>query len=193
MLLKKSIFFLFLISFSVFAQNKKIERERRISEEEMPEKALRLLNAEKPEKARRIKFYLETDGEKASYEAKFKYRGHRYSVEFDTLGQLQDIEVELKNRDLPEHIFREITIYLTNDSEKHKIEKIQAQFVTSESAARNFQRSLNFESNKPQNYEVIVVLKKDDQFHKFEMLFDDSGKFIRKREITRNNYDYIIY
>ena len=80
-----------MLPFNAMAQNK-YEREHRILKSQFPEKALGLIT-DKLVGAKRVRFYKEIDSAKISYEAKFKKDKLRYSVEFDTEGTLEDIEV----------------------------------------------------------------------------------------------------
>ncbi|MDT0678422.1 hypothetical protein [Autumnicola musiva] len=191
--MKNLLYIILLTGFSAFAQGKKIEQEDRISGEKMPEAAMQLINSEKPDNARRLKFYFETDGETTSYEAKFKFKGHDYSVEFNNNGILEDIEVELKKKNLPEAALQKIKSFIEENNERHKIEKIQAQYLPALSEIKAFAYAKNIQQNVPQNYELIVAVKNDGKLQRFEMLFDNSGNFIEKREVIRNEYDYLLF
>jgi hypothetical protein len=188
-----SALLLLIASFSAVAQDKKIEKEDRISEEKMPDQAILLFNAEKPEDARRLRFYFETDGEKTSYEAKFKHNGYDYSAEFGNDGNLEDIEVELKEKEMPEKTLQKITNYIEQENNRHKIEKIQAQYLPKKSPSEVFRKALDPKKNEPANYELIVAVKNTGKLERFEMLFDHSGNFVQKREIVRNEYDYLLF
>ncbi len=176
------------------AQNKKIEKEERIDRSKMPE-ASSILIDNIPKKARKLRYFHETDGEKESYEAKFKYQGSIFSIEFEKEGNLQDIEVTLDKNQLPKPSFKKIKEYLKTSHERHKIEKIQAQYLpTDETSIKNLLlKSLAFSSHHPDNYEIIVAVKNKGKLKKFEMFFSENGKFKTQREIIRNSYDYLIF
>ncbi|MDT0641219.1 hypothetical protein RM553_00105 [Zunongwangia sp. F363] len=157
--MKYLLFILLFTGLSMLAQDKKIEREDRISEEKMPGRAVELINAEKPEAARRLKYYFETDANRTSYEAKFKYNGHKYSVEFDNNGKLEDIEVQLKKKEIPQITIQAIKSYIDERNERYKIEKIQAQYLPFISENQAFFNSLKPEKVSPENYELIIAVK----------------------------------
>lgn len=192
---------LFIITFILFtalaqAQDKKIEKEEGIDREEMPEDAFFLID-KIPQKANRLRYYYQTDGEEESYETKFKFKRSIFSVEFGKDGKLEDVEVILKEKQLPKQTLQNIQTYLEKNHERHKLEKIQAQYlpnsVSESSAEKLFLKSLSFHTQQPDNYEIIVAVKNKGKLKKFEMLFDKNGQFKNEREIIRNSYDYLIF
>lgn len=194
----KKLFIIIIILSSAFvqAQDKKIEKEEGIDRKDMPEAASFLIE-KIPEKAKRLRYYYQTDGEEESYETKFRFKRSIFSVEFGKDGKLQDVEVTLKERQLPRISLENIQNYLKVNHERHKLEKIQAQYLprnTSENVAEKvFLKSLSFDSQQPDNYEIIVAVKNKGKLKKFEMLFDKNGEFKSEREIIRNSYDYLIF
>ncbi len=112
---------------AVLAQNK-YEREHRIKKSQFPEVALQFIS-EKLEGARRIRFYRELDSTKVSYEAKFKKDRLHYSVEFDKEGTLEDIEIEIRELDIPNEALARIKEDLGNRFRTHRIRKIQQQYA----------------------------------------------------------------
>lgn len=188
--MKHPIFILILIiPILTSSQEKKIEKEERIDLSEMPEKAQTYLRDYMPQKIRRLRYYFETDAASESYEAKFKYTGRRFSVEFNKAGLLQDIEVETEKEELPPSVLSNIEGYISSKHERFRIEKIQAQFL---SDGMDMKRSLK-PGSIPDNYELIVATKNRGELKKFEMLFDENGNFKEEREIIRNSYDYLIF
>ena len=75
---------LFLSHFFVFGQVKN-EKEYKIDHSELP-KGVETLLSPYTQDAKRIRYFLEIDGDKKSFEAKFKKGRLRYSVEFDESG-----------------------------------------------------------------------------------------------------------
>lgn len=188
--MKLSVFiFLLIIPILTFSQEKKIEKEERIELSAMPEKAQTYLEDFMPQEIRRLRYYFETDGSSESYEAKFKYKRRRFSVEFDKAGILQDIEVETEKEELAETVLTNIEDYISSRHERFRIEKIQAQFL---SQGNDMKRSLK-PGGVPDNYELIVATKNKGELKKFEILFDKNGEFKKEREIIRNSYDYLLF
>lgn len=184
---------LFFIPFLGLSQDKKIEREESIDKEKMPVQAQIYLENNLPENFRRLKYYFETDGDSQSYEAKFKYRGHRYSVEFNKEGILQDIEVMIERKAVYPASLKSINTFLKSRHERFKIEKIQAQFLPGNTPEACMQRSLRVQKTWPDNYELIVATKNQGKLKKYEFLFDRDGNLKEEREIIRNSYDYLIF
>lgn len=189
--MKKIVLLFLLISVSVFSQEEKAEKEESIDKTEMPGKAQQYLAENTPNKARKIRYYFEIDGEKKSYEAKFKLKSYRYSVEFSETGNLEDIEVEVDEDDLNEQVFQKITKYFDAENDRFKIEKIQLQFLPgSEEILVIYKNPLTANYS---NLELIVATKNSGKLEKFEMTFDAEGNFIKKRKAIRISYDYLIF
>ncbi len=189
--MKKFILLILFISASVVAQDKKAEKEESIDKKEMPESAQSYLAENIPKKARKIRYYFEIDGDKKSYEAKFKLNSYRYSVEFSVNGELEDIEVEVDDDELDQSIFQNITRYIDAENDRYKIEKIQLQFLPESADIAAIYRT-PLKANYS-NLELIVATKNSGKLEKFEMTFDASGNFIKKRKAIRISYDYLIF
>ena len=187
------IFFLVLIGVFANAQNK-YEREYRIRKNQFPTVALNLID-DTLEDARRIRFYRETDSTKISYEAKFKKDRLWYSVEFNEEGDLEDIEILIKEMDIPNEPMQKIIDYLNNSFTKYRIKRIQQQYPvskeeTKEKTIRNAFQNLILPSV---NYEFVVAGKKDKEYFDYEMLFGSDGSFKKMRKSLPPNYDHVLY
>ena len=103
------------------AQNKE-EFEKRIDAKAVPENAVEAIQPFLKE-AKRIRWYHEYDGDKESFECKFKKFGYWFSVEFDKEGLLEDVEIKIKYHTLPHDIKEKIIdcYLLSEDCLKHEI------------------------------------------------------------------------
>lgn len=189
---KLTFLLLILFSFSSIAQSKKKEKEARISRDEMPLKALLLLGKFDDKEFKQKTYFFEIDGNTKSYEAKFIYKKHAYSVEFSEEGKLQDVEKVIEKKEIPTSTRDAIEVYLENNFDAFKLEKIQEQFPNKGKAEETFQESLQQNQN-PDNYEIIVQAKKEQRYFVYELLFDAFGKFKKKRKVDKNSYDYLIF
>ncbi|MGB3774120.1 MAG: hypothetical protein WA951_02585 [Leeuwenhoekiella sp.] len=172
---------------TVFSQEVKNEVEKRIEKQEMPSKALELLES-MPVNMKKAKFYNEKDNEHSSYEAKVKYKNRKYSIEFDNSGALHDIEVLLDFDKLPKNTAKTIKNYLKTTYERHKIEKTQQQY-----SPANFKNAFEKDIG-PDKYELIVATKnKENELEKREILFDSNGKELSTRKVIRNSYDFLLF
>ena len=185
---------LVLFQFSMVNSQVKVEREHRIKKNQFPETAHEFIQ-EKLEEAKKIRFYKETDTAKISYEAKFKKDKLYYSIEFDESGKLEDIEISIKEVDVPEDSWSKITKFLNEKFTKFKIRKIQQQYPitsdeTAETTLNNAFQNLLIPSL---NYELMVRGKIQDVHTDFEILFGAEGDFIKMKESLPANYDHVLY
>lgn len=172
----------------------KNEKEFRILLPEFPKPAQNIL-VFIPEKAKRIRYYKETDVEKESFEAKFKYQKHWYSVEFDANGNLEDVEVLIKEKQIKKTIKNTIITYLKTNSDKFKIIKIQEQYVYSKTT-NNIQFLNSIFKNRiqiPSRFELIVAIKTNKVWQLKEITFNQNGTFVNARNLQQDSYEYILY
>ena len=172
----------------------KYEREYRIKKNQFPETAHAFID-QYLENARKIRYYRETDSTKISYEAKFKVDRLHYSVEFDEQGNLEDVEILIKEVDIPNESFERIKSYLDANFSKYRIRRIQQQYSASEynsveETLKNAFQNLILPNIR---YELMVAGKKDRGFEDFEILYDADGNFIKLRKSLPVNYDHILY
>ncbi len=184
---------LLLFVLASFGQQK-YEREHRIKKNQFPEKA-HVFIAEYLKKARKIRYYRETDSSNISYEAKFKVDRLHYSVEFNQSGDLEDVEILIKEVDIPNDSYSLIEQFLDSTYSKYRIRRIQQQYrvekgVPVEQILKEAFQNLLLPSIR---YEIMVAGRKDNGFEDFEILFDSDGKFIEMRKSLPANYDHILY
>ena len=189
-----AVLVLVLFQFSMVNSQVKVEREHRIKKNQFPETAHEFIQ-EKLEEAKKIRFYKETDTAKISYEAKFKKDKLYYGIEFDESGKLEDIEISIKEVDVPEDSWSKITKFLNEKFTKFKIRKIQQQYPitsdeTAETTLNNAFQNLLIPSL---NYELMVRGKIQDVHTDFEILFGAEGDFIKMKESLPANYDHVLY
>jgi len=179
--------------FPVFSQAK-YEKEFRIKQADFPQKALALIN-DKIRGVKRLRFYKEIDSIAISYEAKFKKDRLFYSVEFNTEGELQDIEILIQEIDIPKDVFGSITKHLEETYPKYSIRKLQQQYPLKEGTQHSSLLKEAFQNLLLPyiNYELIVSCKSEAGRREFEYLFDAEGNFLSKRESLPANYDHILY
>ncbi|MGS2725456.1 hypothetical protein ACU8DI_02525 [Psychroserpens sp. BH13MA-6] len=182
------------LCFSFGLSQTKNEKEARIEMNAFPEYSKTVIS-QTPKNAKRQRFYYETDGDKTSYESKFKYNGHWHSVEFNQSGILEDVEIQIKQKEVPIKIFQHIETYFKTHSDKYDIVKIQEQYVFQpQDSLSEFIEDIYYDINKlSPNYEMIVALKKNKSWKLQEVTFDAHGNFIRTRNLVPESYEYIMY
>lgn len=191
--MKLSMLFLFfvnmLISNVLLAQ--KYEREYRIKSGEVPSEARQFV--ENLDFDRNIRWYMEEGLDQRSVEAKTKYQGYRYSIEFDTTGQLQDIEVEVEWKALPTETLQAICSQLSEDFDKFKIIKIQVQYSGNQEVLQQLTTD-GFDTNSADvKYELIVKGAEPGEVNWYEYLFSDAGTLEHRTVIVFRNTDNLEY
>ena len=183
----------FLFSFQLGHSQCKYEREHRILKSQFPAEAIATIE-ENITDFKRIKFYKETDSIKISYEAKLKKDKLWYSIEFDKDGLLEDIEILIKTADIPNDTYTNIETYLNNNFTKYRIKRLQQQYPsnsdTIEETFKNAFQNLILAYN---NYEIVVVGRKEEGYLDYEILFDADGNFKQIRTSLPPNYDHVLY
>lgn len=187
-------FLIFLIMFSVannlFAQDK-FEKESRIKRGDIPSKALLFIDS--LHYKTKIKWYKEEGLTRISIEAKFNHNKTKYSVEFDELGNIEDIEIEVNWPDIESELSKSITKQLQLDCSKHKIVKIQRQFTGSENDLFSLLRNGIHSEKIPIKYEIVVRCNEQKEVNLFEYLFNEKGILVSKSKIIFKNSSHLEY
>ncbi len=178
--------FLLLFPFYAYSQSK-IEIEERIGKNEAPLEAQKFIDS--LHFSSKVKWFVEQDTRK-TFEAKTKSKGKKYSIEFDSLGQIEDIEVVIKWNQIPLSTQNAICEKLHVDFEKFRIKRIQIQYSGKEIDL------LNFETNTENliiRYEIVLKGKKQSQSSLYEYLFSEKGEVEEEMQIDFRNTDNIEY
>jgi hypothetical protein len=187
---------LVIYSLSSTAQEYKREKEERIRRRDMPEKAIEVLSPFLKQ-ARKIRFYFETDGERKSYECKLKFRGIKYSIEFNESGDLEDVEFLVSGTDLPDITRDAIYEYLETEYDRYVISEFQKQYSSDKAGIKDERIIANALADNEVGmiirYELEVDGNQDQKLISHELLFDHNGLFMRKRTIIRRQIDNILY
>ena len=179
-----------------YGQGVKNEVEISISREQMPEKALKLLEPVLAE-ARRARFYRETDGEQVSYESKVRWKGHQYSIEFREDGTLMDVEKLVRYGSLPDNVRKALNERLDREFGKYKVRRTQVQYSGGQSGLSDAEVLQSLGRPEPGNLTVRYELEVDaitpPNLGAHELLFDPDGNLLERREIVRRSLDNILY
>ena len=177
----------------VISQTKN-EKEERIKPSNFPLAAQQVVTS-LPSDCKRLKFYKETDGQKESFEAKFKYKGKRYSLEFSKEGNIEDLEVLTKIKSIEATISSKIIEHFESTYTKHKLIKIQEQYVynTATDPIQFVNRVLNEKSDIAPNFEIIAEVKLNKQRELRELTFNGTGQFLNFRTVNPSSYEHVLY
>ncbi|OZV70607.1 hypothetical protein [Winogradskyella aurantia] len=185
--------FIFIFSSIVFSQAKD-EREERITLKEFPEPAISLIK-NLPKNCKKFKFYRETDGTHKSFEAKFKYKKHLYSIEFNLKGIVEDIEQNIKFKEIDHDIKSKISNYFDGNFSKVKIIKTQKQYLLIPDIDHSTQTRdiLTKEDKSHTNYEIIAEVQTNNKREFREFTFSGSGEIIAFRILNATSYEHVLY
>jgi len=194
----KYIFFLLLLCSSLFciSQNSyKHEKEERIEKQLFPQNALELLDKTLPKKIKKVKYYKEQDSAKISYESKLKYNSKKYSIEFSEEGLLEDVEITIKQKEIPSKTFEKIKKYLYGKYTSFRIKKIQRQYrnTTNTDAETIVKEAFSETKTGTHFYEIIAEVKTEKERYFIEITFTKDGDFELSRTIIQGSYDHILY
>lgn len=191
MLPKRHIFLLLIITTFCYGQ-KKQEQEFRIDRHLLPGTIMPLLS-EYLKDVKRLRFYKELDGEKSSYEVKFKKDKLLYSIEFDQNGQLEDVEFIIKEIDIPAEALKNIVTYLNVNHQKNRIKKIQQQHINYDNPRQTLKEALQNLILPEIRYELIISAKDEKGFGEYELTFDADGKHLLTRKSIKTKYDHVLF
>ena len=182
-------FLVFLTSFSVFSQEK-IEREVKLKPSQFPTPARQWL-ADAFEDLKKPKWYLEYSQTGKVFEAKFLWKKYFYSVEFDSVGRLQDVEIEISSSEIPAESWKQIQRYFSEEFKEVSIQKIQRQLIGSESEVEDF-----FDENESEGITIrfeIVFEGKNETWQVWEGLFDELGFLISVIKVQPRPTDNLVF
>ncbi|MHA7814890.1 MAG: hypothetical protein ACX93N_00305 [Pseudohaliea sp.] len=171
----------FAVAMALSAQEK-LERERSVRPSEVPEAARRWLR-DAFEFLRSPRWYQDFYESGYTYEAKFKWRGQYYSVEFTSEGSLQDVEVEIGLADLPDEVRQNLRAHLSATYSTFEISRLQVQYSGAADDLEDF-----FDENENEGltirYEVeytATLGAAPSQYR--EGLFDHEGRHLLSRRV----------
>ncbi|MCB9303585.1 MAG: hypothetical protein H6566_23350 [Lewinellaceae bacterium] len=171
-----NLLFFFLSLFPLLASAQKIELERRVPETAIPGLLLESLK-DSYKGFKRMRYYEERNEEGRFFEAKFCFQKYRYSVKFDTLGQLVDVERRIPFKSIPEDISARIRQDLGRYFQRYTIRKVQERLV----------------NGKMIGYELELQGKSPEHLGYFEAQYDFLGKRERIRTLERTPNDFIFF
>jgi len=185
-----SISFLLLFPFVSIAQHK-YEREYRMKSEMIPQSAKRFIDSISTDL--KVKWYKEIGLNDVSFEAKFKHKNKQFSVEFDTLGILQDVEFVIKKCEIAPKVYNKIKGKLDSLYQKWKFQKIQMNYTGS-----NNNLITSIKKNKPTDrikfsYEIVLKGKALGNTHLYEITFNDQGEMQNIQQIVQDKADHLEY
>lgn len=169
----------------------KFEKESRIKYKDVPAAAIRFIDVVNDKC--KLKWYKEESLTGQSIEAKFRRNDAKYSVEFDTLGKVADIEVTVDWEGLNDELRTVMLSKLKSDCIDHNIVKVQKQYTGSEADLLSILNSNTVSPSLTVKYELVVRCSRQKEINLYEYLFDDSGKAISVSQIIFKNSSHLEY
>ncbi|PIY12585.1 MAG: hypothetical protein COZ18_01665 [Flexibacter sp. CG_4_10_14_3_um_filter_32_15] len=181
------IVLLFIFPLYSYAQSK-VEIEERIEKKDVPLPAQQFIDSLCF--SSKIKWFVEQNYITKTFEAKITANGTTCSIEFDSLGKIEDVEVEISWKKISEDTQGKINEQLNTDFEKHKIKKIQIQYSGKETDLLNFRTNTE---NLTIKYEIVVKGQKESKIEFYEYLFSEKGELENKVQFDFRNTDHLEY
>ena len=182
---------IFLSSTASLLAQVKYEKEYRIKGEQVPTEAKAFID--KLTFQRSIKWYKEESLTATTYEAKTKRNGQKYSIEFDSTGLIEDIEIQIKWVSIGEAVRASMDQALSRAYKKYRLIKIQRQWTGS---AEDLVQAVQARSAGEQiqlRYEIIIKGKSETGWQWYEITFSDTGKLLSSKRIILRNTDNLEY
>ena len=188
--------FSYILCFSCFYFNcvfsqVKYEKEYRIKNDEIPDNIKSYLKTVTFKN--KIKWYKEEGLSKYTYEAKTSHDNLNFSIEFDSVGIIEDVEIEINWKNIPELAKKNIELYLKRVYQKKKIIKVQIQFTGKPENLIKIIKDRELKQGLTKKYEIVLKGKENKKFQMIEYLFSNEGKFENKAIIMMKNTDNLEY
>lgn len=169
----------------------KYEKESRIKAEEVPLRARQFVDS--LEFTRRVRWYSETSERGRSIEAKSKRDGKRFSAEFGLAGELQDVEVSWRWKELPELARRGICQSMKAEFERYRIIKVQRQSSGSRAEVLKYLTQGGDGSGLTTKYETVLKGRRKGETSKYEYTYSAEGKLEKRAKLAFRNTDNLEY
>lgn len=181
------VFFLFLAICNNGYSQIRPEREHRIKRSQFPTVA----SGTVPKEAKNLKYYREVDTSETTYILKFRLKKMNYHIELDKSGQIRQLGFRVREVDIPQDTYTQISGFLTNNFQKAGIRRI-LQFYPgdSDNAIKNTYQNLILPNN---TYQLLFRGKQDNGRKDFLAVFDAEGHLLHIRETLPANFDRVLY
>jgi hypothetical protein len=163
----------------------KTEREYRIKDNQVPIKALKFIDS--CFFTKKVKWYVEESHEGKSIEAKTVHRNYKYSIEFDTAGNILDVEKTVPFESLEEELKKSIQLSFDSVFSNYKIVKTQIQWQGEDTSLIELIATGRTTDQYILMYEIVVKGRKEKIQNFYEALLDKEGKIVKILRIKTRN------
>ncbi len=172
----------------------KYETEENIDVKAVPIEAVeKIANFQRVLNIEKIKWVRETNFDRISYEAKGLWQGKPISIEFDSLGQFEDAEITVRLSSIEKETCRKIKRSLRELYPKYRLLKFQLQYSGNHSSVIDFMNNETPATSILKRFEIEVFAMIKTNWRSFELLFDELGNLLEKREINSQSLNKDTY
>ena len=169
----------------------KYEKESRQQENEVPPIALQFIDSLGLEV--KVRWYLEEALDRTSVEAKFTLNKLKYSIEFDSTGYLEDVEIQKEWSELDESLQETIIDQFCEDCWKISIKKVQIQYTGDRRVLWSIVSSGEGAEKFTKRYEIVVRCRTPKNTVLYEYLYSDAGQKLSRSKIVFSNSSNLEY
>ena len=189
----KTVKMILVIALSIVTQielssQTKWEREYRAGIKNIPAPAKKYLNSF-PE-PRRLKWYAEESDDGKTFEAKFIFNGLKHSIEFDSIGNLLDIEIAIDYNLLSHNFIRQFDKNLLTRFTGYKVIKVQKHIKGDDFTITGLYEN---PAELHVQYEIVVRGYFQKKYRLYEIMADSVGSILTIEEIVLKNTDNLEY
>ena len=184
------LFSLFFLGINVYSQEK-YEKEYRIKTAKVPQAALEFIHS--AGFAKKVKWYKEEGLTSNSIEAKTKHHKTKYSIEFNTAGEIEDVEYIIQWEDIPALTRINIEGFLDSIYQKKRLVKIQVQLIGEKEKLLQALVEPQADPNLNTHYEIVLNGVRKGIYERYEHLFSQNGEMISESKIILKNTDHLEY
>ncbi|GAB3883008.1 hypothetical protein [Spirosoma agri] len=169
----------------------KYEREYRIKSSAVPPKAARFIDDVFAKTT--VHWYGEESLTGRSIEAKLKFRGNQYSVEFDTSGTIQDVEMLIRYNQIPAKTRTKLTDQLNQKFDRFSVVRTQQQWTASLADLKTAIQTDAVPALVQVRYELTLNARKNRSANYYEVLCERTGAVVQVRQLVQRNTNNLMY
>jgi hypothetical protein len=169
----------------------KYEKEVRLKRSQVPVEIFDYVNA--LAQGAKVRWYSQYGIDNKVYEAKFKYQGKNYSVEFFDNGLLKDVEILIDVTEIEAALFEKIDTKLKAELSDYRITRLQLQILASSKDIIQYFRDKSTLSKLTQKYEIVVWTRTNNEIVSYEYLFDSNADIVKKLRVIDKIDDNLVY
>lgn len=186
------IWVMLLMLLASVSYGQKREIEKAVSSADVPENAKKWLD-DTYEGNPNVRWFFQTDGEKEVFEAKLKWKRKWHSVEFLPDGEILNIEILMRHKDLDKEVQQNLSTYLNDTYQRSKIDRIQIQYTGDSGDLEDLIDENEMGPSLTIMYEIEYFGRQNGKNNIWEGHFDKQGNFIKKRAIELRSTDVLNY